>query len=264
MICNLQLLFCMQNCRSRIVQVQYQGQARDNGIIESKHLIDTSFRTLHRTELKHFLSSSSSLTSEKWELITWNFGHISSYGWLVSSTVAWDDCFTKINCSKNLRIKNQSFSFQRWSLHGFQTSHFRSSFATDLPANFGYYWFRITPGGVTLFPSFCNAMSAAIWSSCAVLFESEPTVGRPFLRQVVEFMVISALLHRIRLGTCVFVPMSYFYSETNEWLQNWVKQWALLWSATTSPQFHRKFHFTLKKKWLVAARHLKKLKPFGL
>ena len=32
--------------------------------------------------------------------------------------------FTKEDCSKNLQIENRSSSCQRWSLHGFQTSHF--------------------------------------------------------------------------------------------------------------------------------------------
>ena len=58
--------------------------------------------------------------------------------------------------------------------------------------------------------------------------------------------------------------MSYFYSETNEWLHDGAKQWAILWSATTSHQFHSKFHFiwkiSMKKKWLVAARNLQIIK----
>ena len=32
--------------------------------------------------------------------------------------------FTKTDCSKNLQIDNRRSSCQRWSLHGFQTSHF--------------------------------------------------------------------------------------------------------------------------------------------
>ena len=38
---------------------------------------------------------------------------------MVSNTVV-----TKADCSKNLQIENRSSSCQRWSLHGFQTSHF--------------------------------------------------------------------------------------------------------------------------------------------
>ena len=62
-------------------------------------------------------------------------------------------------------------------------------------------------------------------------------------------------------GTCCFVPMSYFYSETNDWSKDWAKQWARLWYARTSHLFHRNFHFTWKKKkWLVAAWNLQSIK----
>ena len=37
-------LFCMQDCRSRIAQVEYQGQALNTRILESKPLIDASYR----------------------------------------------------------------------------------------------------------------------------------------------------------------------------------------------------------------------------
>ena len=51
---NLQLLFCLQDCRSWIAQVEYQGQARNTRILERKPLIDTSYRIRHRLELKYF------------------------------------------------------------------------------------------------------------------------------------------------------------------------------------------------------------------
>ena len=92
-------------------------------------------------------------------------------------------------------------------------------------------------------------LHAAIWSSCAVQFESEQT---PFPR--IGHRLRSAALHRIQLGTWGFDPISYFYSETNEWFQHWAKQWAWLQSATTSCLFSRKFHFTWKK-IIVAALH---------
>ena len=53
----------------------------------------------------------------------------------------------------------------------------RISFATDLAANFGCNRFRITPDIVS------KLLRAAIWSCCAVQFESEQT---PFLWQVVD------------------------------------------------------------------------------
>ena len=62
-----------------------------------------------------------------------------------------------------------------------------------------------------------------------VRFKSEQT---SFLRTGCQLR--SAALHRIQFET--FVPMSYFYSETDRWLKNWECQWALLWSATTSFQ----------------------------
>ena len=110
------------------------------------------------------------------------------------------------------------------------------SFATNWAANFGCYWFRIIPDVIF------KLLRAVIWSSWVVWFESEQM---PFLWTC--NWLRSAALHRIRFGTCCFVPISYFYSETNEWSKDWVKWWGQLWSATTSCQFHRNFHFTWKK-----------------
>ena len=75
----------------------------------------------------------------------------------------------------------------------------RVSFATDLAANLGWNRFRIMPDIVS------KILRAAIWSRCAVRFESEQT---PFPRAGRRLR--SAALHRIRFGTCGFVPMSYF------------------------------------------------------
>ena len=46
--------FLVQDCRSRIFQVEYQGQTRYTRILERKPLIDTSYRIRHRLELKYF------------------------------------------------------------------------------------------------------------------------------------------------------------------------------------------------------------------
>ena len=73
------------------------------------------------------------------------------------------------------------------------------SFVTDFAANFDCNWFRIMPDIVS------KLLCAAIWSSCAVLFESEQM---PFPRT--GHRLRSAALHRIQLGTWGFVPMSYF------------------------------------------------------
>ena len=98
---------------------------------------------------------------------------------------------------------------------------------------------------LTLFPSFCTPPSEV-----AVLFYSN--LSRcPFLRQVVY----------LDLLLCTgFDSEHAVFSETNDWYQDWAKRWALLWLATTSCQFHRKFHFTWNKKWLIAALYLQIIK----
>ena len=53
MFCNLQPLFCVQDCLSRIAQVEYQGQAQNTRILERKPLINTSYCIRHRLELKY-------------------------------------------------------------------------------------------------------------------------------------------------------------------------------------------------------------------
>ena len=72
------------------------------------------------------------------------------------------------------------------------------SFATDLAAIFGCNQFRIMPDTAS------KLLRTAVWSSCAVQFESEqaPWTGHQFR---------SAAVHRIQFGTCCFIPMSYFY-----------------------------------------------------
>ena len=82
--CNLFL--CVQYCRTRIFQVEFQGQIRNKRILERKPLIHTSYRIRHRAELKYFHSHNfcsmlieqliDLTTSKKWELITWNLGQI--------------------------------------------------------------------------------------------------------------------------------------------------------------------------------------------
>ena len=102
----------------------------------------------------------------------------------------------------------------RWSLHGLQTSHFicdRFGSKLWLQSIQNHAWHRF------------QAFAPAIWSRWAVRFESEqtpvPRTGRRFR---------PADLHRIRFGTCGFVPKSYFYSETNVWYKDGAKRWALL------------------------------------
>ena len=103
-----------------------------------------------------------------------------------------------------------------------------------------------------------QVLRAAIWSRCAVRFESEQ---RTFSRAGCRLWC--AALHRIRSRTWGFVPMLYSYSETRDWSKDWAKRSARHWLAETS-SILSKIHFTRKKKWLVAARNLQIIKPFRL
>ena len=126
------------------------------------------------------------------------------------------------------------------------------SLVTDLAAYFGCDRFRIMPDIVS------KLLRDVIWSRCALRFESEQTLfpwtGGRFR---------SAALRRILFGTCDFVPISYFYSETNDRSKDWAKKWVRLWSATTSRQFIENL-ILHEKKWLVSARYLQSIKPFWL
>ena len=114
--CNLEPIFCVQECRSGIVQVENQGQTRYTRILDHNTFIGTSYRTERRLELKfkicsiliEQLNGFRKARSCHWELITWNLGQIfeiKNSSWL----------FTKAECSKNLRIKNRSSSCQCWT-----------------------------------------------------------------------------------------------------------------------------------------------------
>ena len=43
-----------QDCRSQILQLEYQCQARNTRILQRKPVIDTSYRIRHILELKYF------------------------------------------------------------------------------------------------------------------------------------------------------------------------------------------------------------------
>ena len=53
----------IQDCRSWIVQREYQGQTQNFRILERKPLIDTSNRIQHRLELKYFRSAQTLLNT---------------------------------------------------------------------------------------------------------------------------------------------------------------------------------------------------------
>ena len=71
----------------------------------------------------------------------------------------------------------------------------------------------------------------------------------------------SAALHRIRLGTCWFIPVPDFYWEINEWLKGWAKRWVLLWSVIFSCEIHRNLIFRWRKPIFVTAPTYKPWKP---
>ena len=214
-ICNS--FFCMQDFRSWIAQIEYQGQARNTRILERKPLINTSYGIRHGLELKYFHFAQFLLVahwaaywprkSENRELEIQDRSLRSSYGWLVSNTV--HDKLQRQIAVKSLNRKSKLVLCQRWSLHGFQTSHFI------------YYqlgcklWLQLTQDHTRhRFQAFARRHLKSL-SPCADRFESEqtpfPWTGR---------RLRSAALHRILFRTCCFVPMSCFYSGTNEWSQD--------------------------------------------
>ena len=122
---------------------------------------------------------------------------------MVSNTV--DDCLPSQIAQKIFKSKIEARPVNAGHYMAFKH---HISFATDLTANFGCNRFKIKPDIVS------KLLRAAISSRCAVRLESEQM---PFPRTAwTGRRLRSAALHRIRFGTCGFVPMSYFYSVTNE------------------------------------------------
>ena len=119
------------------------------------------------------------------------------------------------------------------------------SFAIDLASRFGCGRFRIMPDIVS--KRLCAAIcSIRIWADALLSDKSSIEI-----------------LHRIRFGIYRIIPMSYFYSETNQRSKDWAKRCALLWSATTSRlRITSKISSQFKKKWLVAAQYLQSIKIF--
>ena len=94
-------------------------------------------------------------------------------------------------------------------------------------------------------PEFLNT---DLWSIHLITFNIESQIGFEKISFCTIFTLfprtghrLRSALHRIQFRTCCFVPMSYLYSETNEWLQDWAKQWALC--GNNFLPILRKFHF---------------------
>ena len=73
--------FCVQDCRSRIAQVESQSQTLSTRILDCKPFNDTCYLIGHRLESEYFhlaqvLLSSYSSTSKEEALRTWNLGQI--------------------------------------------------------------------------------------------------------------------------------------------------------------------------------------------
>ena len=121
--------------------------------------------------------------------------------------------FTKANCwllLKNLQIENWSLSCQPWSLHCFQTLHY-------ICDRFGCkIWMQsIQNHARHRIQAFARrvTMCAAIWSHCAVRFESEPP---PFPRTGRQLRSAAQRLCTGFYSEQLVLILSYFYSETNE------------------------------------------------
>ena len=161
----------------------------------------------------------------------------------LSTSEKWDDYFqSQIAKKKSLNIKSklvQSMQASTWLSNiafylqpiGLQTLGVINSESCYCLQAFAHSHLKLLTPGLTC---------------CAVSLESEQT---PFSFTGHQFR--PAVLHWSQLGTgwIVQVPMSYFYSETNEWSKDWVKLWALLWLVTISG----------KLKWKSISCHWQKI-----
>ena len=129
-----------------------------------------------------------------------------NYGWLVSNTIA--DCLQRQIAQKVFKSKVKDSKLVLSTL----VTTWLSNTAFDLLP----IWLQTlvaiySESRLILFSSFCVQPSE---NCCAVQFKSEQTPVPWAGRRGRRFR--PAALHRIQFGTCSFVPMSYFYSETND------------------------------------------------
>ena len=121
---------------------------------------------------------------------------------MVSNTV--DECLQRQVAKKFFKSKIEARPVNAGHYMAFKHS---ISFATDLDANFG------SKSRLTSFPSsgFC-----APPFEVAALFDSNLS-RRPFLGQVVDFdLLLCTGLDSEHVVLLLILPMSYFYSETND------------------------------------------------
>ena len=179
----------------------------------------------------------------------------SSYGWLVSNTV--DECLPSQIAQKIFRSKIEARPVNAGHYMAFKH---RILFATNLAANFRCDRFRITSYIVS------KLLCAAIWSRCAVRFESEqtpfqvPRTGRR-LRSAALHRIRFGTLHRIRFGTTLLFLCHIFTKRPMNDRKieqihgrGFGRQQLLAHSMEIS--------FPMKKKSVVTARYLQRFKPF--
>ena len=206
--------FCIQDCTTWIFHVDYQGQTRNTRILERKPLIDTSYSIQHRLELKYqHLAQFCSMLIEQ---------HINLEKVRTDDLEYWTDILDQVMEGWSVtQYKIVYYGRLLKESSNWKSKLVLSTLVTTWLSNIAFHLrpillqtlvaivanrFRIAPDIVF------KLLRATMWSSCAVLFESEqtpfPWTGRQFR---------PAALHRILFGRCCFVHVSYFYSETNEW-----------------------------------------------
>ena len=180
--------------------------------------IDVEFFSLS-TIFAHWLTLRSSLTSEKWKLTTWK---------LKFRTDLWNhsmDCWSVTQWMiifKGRFLKTSLIQACPVNASLYMVFKTHISFWADLAMNcqavfpnFGCYPFRVMPK--VLFKLFYTA----IWSCCSVWLESEQT---PFSLKCQFRSAAFNALHRtcgIQSKTWGFIPIPYFYPETDEWSKDW-------------------------------------------
>ena len=165
-----------------------------------------------------------------------------SYGWLVSYTV--DECLQTKIAQKNLQIKNWSSSCQRWSLHGFQTSHFICYLfgcKLWLLSIKNYAWHCFQAFALLHLKSMC--CSIQLWADALSLDRS---------------LIQTCCFAQDSIGNMWFCSYAIFLL-TDEWMVERLSEamGAALVGNNFSP-IPWKFHFTWKKK--VTARNLQSIK----
>ena len=144
-------------------------------------------------------SSSSSSTSEKRALRTWNLGQVfeielSMVGQQHSKWLFW-----VADCSKILKSKIKARPVNAGLYLAFK--HCISFVA----ANFGWQWLQFIQNHVR----HCfQVVGTVLWKCCAIWLESEQT---PFSWKGRPFSLRSAALSRIQFRTCWYVLMFFFY-----------------------------------------------------